>query len=91
MVVSVTASTTAGLLLSGTPWPSYCTPATPAGEDAPHLSAIRGTDVAARLVGIACGLTALPKMPAGNVQVRASYSCCCVVVDLLRTAASFKL
>ena len=37
---------------------------------APNLSAAVGTDVAARLMGVAGGLVALSKMPAGNVQAR---------------------
>lgn len=37
---------------------------------APNLSAIVGTAVAAKLLGIAGGLTALAKMPACNIHVR---------------------
>ena len=36
---------------------------------APNLSAVLGSEVAARLMGVAGGLTALSKMPANNVQV----------------------
>lgn len=36
---------------------------------APNLSAIVGTTVAAKLLGVAGGLNALAKMPACNVQV----------------------
>ena len=39
---------------------------------APNLSAAVGTEIAARLMGIAGGLTNLSKMPACNVQVRFS-------------------
>jgi U4/U6 small nuclear ribonucleoprotein PRP31 len=38
---------------------------------APNLSAAVGTEVAARLMGVAGGLISLSKMPACNVQVRA--------------------
>ena len=37
---------------------------------APNLSAIVGTTVAAKLLGVAGGLSALAKMPACNVHVR---------------------
>ena len=37
---------------------------------APNLSAAVGTEVAARLMGVAGGLISLSKMPACNVQVR---------------------
>lgn len=37
---------------------------------APNLSAIVGTTVAAKLLGVAGGLNALAKMPACNVYVR---------------------
>ena len=36
---------------------------------APNLSAIVGTTVAAKLLGVAGGLSALAKMPACNVHV----------------------
>lgn len=36
---------------------------------APNLSAAVGTEIAAKLMGVAGGLTALSKMPACNVQV----------------------
>ena len=36
---------------------------------APNLSAAVGTEIAARLMGVAGGLTSLSKMPACNVQV----------------------
>ena len=38
-------------------------------KTAPNLSAVLGPEVAARLMGVAGGLTALSKMPANNVQV----------------------
>ena len=41
---------------------------------APNLSAIVGTTVAAKLLGVAGGLNALAKMPACNVHVRLSPS-----------------
>ncbi len=37
---------------------------------APNLSAAIGSEVAARLMGVAGGLLTLSKMPACNVQVR---------------------
>ena len=37
---------------------------------APNLSLVCGSEVAARLMGVAGGLLALSKMPACNVQVR---------------------
>lgn len=40
---------------------------------APNLSAIVGTTVAAKLLGVAGGLNALAKMPACNVHVCTSY------------------
>lgn len=36
---------------------------------APNLSAVVGTEVAAKLMGVAGGLLALSKIPACNVQV----------------------
>jgi hypothetical protein len=39
---------------------------------APNLSAAVGTEIAAKLMGVAGGLTSLSKMPACNVQVCAS-------------------
>ena len=39
---------------------------------APNLSAIVGTTIAAKLLGVAGGLNALAKMPACNVHVRYS-------------------
>lgn len=38
-------------------------------KTAPNLSAVLGPEVAARLMGVAGGLTSLSKMPANNVQV----------------------
>ena len=38
-------------------------------KTAPNLSAVLGSEVAARLMGVAGGLTALSKMPANSVQV----------------------
>lgn len=40
---------------------------------APNLSAIVGTTTAAKLLGVAGGLTGLAKMPACNVHVGASF------------------
>lgn len=37
---------------------------------APNLSLVVGSEVAAKLMGVAGGLVALSKMPACNVQVR---------------------
>lgn len=42
---------------------------------APNLSAIVGTTVAAKLLGVAGGISALAKMPACNVHVRPSLAC----------------
>ena len=39
---------------------------------APNLSAIVGTTVAAKLLGVAGGISALANMPACNVHVRPS-------------------
>lgn len=36
---------------------------------APNLSAVVGSEIAAKLMGVAGGLKALSKMPACNVQV----------------------
>ena len=87
MVVSVTASTTAGQPLSGDSLQKLlaaCDAALQLDKDkaailklvqmkmhhiAPNLSAAVGTEIAARLMGIAGGLTNLSKMPACNVQV----------------------
>jgi U4/U6 small nuclear ribonucleoprotein PRP31 len=41
---------------------------------APNLSAAIGSEVAARLMGVAGGLMSLSKMPACNVQVRGRYA-----------------
>ncbi len=41
---------------------------------APNLSAIVGSSIAARLMGLAGGLTALSKMPAGNIQLLGNKS-----------------
>lgn len=88
MVVSVTASTTAGQPLSDDNLQKLlhaCDVALQLDKDkadilklvqmkmhniAPNLSAAVGTEIAARLMGIAGGLTNLSKMPACNVQVR---------------------
>ncbi len=46
---------------------------------APNLSAAVGTEIAAKLMGVAGGLLNLSKMPACNVQVRCgakSLECC---------------
>ena len=90
MVVSVTASTTAGQPLSGDNLQKLlvaCDAALQLDKDkadilklvqmkmhhiAPNLSAAVGTEIAARLMGIAGGLTNLSKMPACNVQVAPS-------------------
>ena len=87
MVVSVTASTTAGQPLSEDALAKLlhaCDAALQLDRDkadilklvqmkmhhiAPNLSAAVGTEIAARLMGIAGGLSALSKMPACNVQV----------------------
>ena len=87
MVVSVTASTTAGQPLSDDSLHKLlaaCDAALQLDKDkaailklvqmkmhhiAPNLSAAVGTEIAARLMGIAGGLTNLSKMPACNVQV----------------------
>lgn len=87
MVVSVTASTTAGQPLSEENLQKLlhaCDVALQLDKDkadilklvqmkmhhiAPNLSAAVGTEIAARLMGIAGGLTNLSKMPACNVQV----------------------
>ena len=87
MVVSVTASTTAGQPLSDDNLQKLlhaCDAALQLDKDkvdilklvqmkmhhiAPNLSAAVGTEIAARLMGIAGGLTNLSKMPACNVQV----------------------
>ncbi len=87
MVVSVTASTTAGQPLSDDNLQKLlhaCDVALQLDKDkadilklvqmkmhhiAPNLSAAVGTEIAARLMGIAGGLTNLSKMPACNVQV----------------------
>ena len=87
MVVSVTASTTAGQPLSDDNLHKLlhaCDVALQLDKDkadilklvqmkmhhiAPNLSAAVGTEIAARLMGIAGGLTNLSKMPACNVQV----------------------
>ena len=87
MVVSVTASTTAGQPLSEDNLQKLlhaCDVALQLDKDkadilklvqmkmhhiAPNLSAAVGTEIAARLMGIAGGLTNLSKMPACNVQV----------------------
>jgi len=42
---------------------------------APNLSTAVGTEVAARLMGVAGGLINLSKMPACNVQVGHSTQC----------------
>ena len=42
---------------------------------APSLSHLIGTRVAAQLVGIAGGLTALSKIPAGNIEVTFAVVC----------------
>lgn len=50
---------------------------------APNLTNIVGASTAAKLIGIAGGLTALSKMPSCNVQVGASaYTVLCAVGDL---------
>lgn len=90
MVVSVTASTTAGQPLSEDNLQKLlvaCDAALQLDKDkadilklvqmkmhhiAPNLSAAVGTEIAARLMGIAGGLTNLSKMPACNVQVALS-------------------
>ncbi len=41
---------------------------------APNLSAVVGSEVAAKLMGVAGGLLALSRMPACNVQVRGEVS-----------------
>ena len=87
MVVSVTASTTAGQPLSEENLQNLlhaCDVALQLDKDkadilklvqmkmhhiAPNLSAAVGTEIAARLMGIAGGLSNLSKMPACNVQV----------------------
>ncbi len=87
MVVSVTASTTAGQPLSDDSLHKLlaaCDAALQLDKDkaailklvqmkmhhiAPNLSAAVGTEIAARLMGVAGGLTNLSKMPACNVQV----------------------
>ena len=43
---------------------------------APNLSAAVGTEIAARLMGVAGGLTNLSKMPACNVQVGRNEAQC---------------
>lgn len=43
---------------------------------APNLSTAVGTEVAARLMGVAGGLINLSKMPACNVQVWSQPACC---------------
>lgn len=45
---------------------------------APNLSAAVGTEIAARLMGVAGGLVNLSKMPACNVQVIGIILCACV-------------
>ena len=45
---------------------------------APNLSAAVGTEIAARLMGVAGGLVNLSKMPACNVQVTDIILCACV-------------
>jgi hypothetical protein len=47
---------------------------------APNLSAAIGSEVAARLMGVAGGLMSLSKMPACNVQVCLYLSYCFVIV-----------
>ena len=42
---------------------------------APNLSAIVGTTTAAKLLGVAGGLTGLAKMPACNVHVSPAFVC----------------
>ena len=42
---------------------------------APNLSSAVGTEIAARLMGVAGGLSQLSKMPACNVQVRSLHPC----------------
>ena len=41
---------------------------------APNLSAIVGTTTAAKLLGVAGGLSGIAKMPACNVHVRPAYN-----------------
>ena len=44
---------------------------------APNLSSAVGTEIAARLMGVAGGLSQLSKMPACNVQVGSLHPCNC--------------
>jgi U4/U6 small nuclear ribonucleoprotein PRP31 len=53
---------------------------------APNLSAIVGTTTAAKLLGVAGGLSGLAKMPACNVHVRPAPI---LHVDLIFTSVHF--
>ena len=44
---------------------------------APNLSSALGTEISAKLMGVAGGLHALSRMPADNIQVRSSCADCC--------------
>ena len=46
---------------------------------APNLSAIVGTTVAAKLLGVAGGISALAKMPSCNVHVRLLRDTACAL------------
>ena len=46
---------------------------------APNLSAIVGTTVAAKLLGVAGGISALAKMPSCNVHVRLLRDIACAL------------
>lgn len=90
MVVSVTASTTSGKLLSEDDLGGLLEAADAAlqldddkaailklvqlkmHQVAPNLSMAVGTEVAAKLMGVAGGLDALSRMPACNIQVCAA-------------------
>jgi U4/U6 small nuclear ribonucleoprotein PRP31 len=50
---------------------------------APNLSAAIGSEVAARLMGVAGGLMSLSKMPACNVQVRVLCYFCITLLYLV--------
>lgn len=51
---------------------------------APNLSAIVGTTVAAKLLGVAGGLNALAKMPACNVHVSFDKCVCLTLGTALK-------